>query len=204
MKKTILTAVVFLAMAVPALADTITGTVFSNIADSKSLAVKTGKGITVVKYTDTVDFLANDRVKIEYNFDAKTKTNISTEITLVEQATSRSLPAPKDVIGKEEFLSAVEKGEAFILDVRGVPRFKEGAFNNAKNIPFWTLEHRLAELPKDKQIIIYCASGKMSRVAADILKEKGFTNVKFLRMGVVSDKTTGGAEVVEAKAAKCG
>jgi len=209
MKKAILTAAVFLMMAVPAMADTIKGYVWVNVTDSQALTIKTEKGLTVVRYLPSktctpVFYRPNDEVKIDYHFDEKTKSNVADSINIVVEATDFRRVKPIDTIEKEDFLKIAEKGTALLLDVRGVPRFKEGAFKGAKNIPFWSLEHRLAELPKDKQIVIYCASGKMSRVAADILKEKGFTNVKFLRMPVISDKTTGGATIVEGVKVKCG
>lgn len=206
MKKLILTATVFMAMAMPVLADTIKGEVWVNVIASQSLSVKTGEGLKVIRYIPSKTcvpefYKSNDIVKVDYHFDAKTKSNIADNIEILKEASSNSINKPSDTITKADFLSAVDKGEALIVDVRGLPKFKEGAFKGAKNIPLWTLEHRLAELPKDKQIIIYCSSGKMSRVAADLLKEKGFTDVKFLRMGVQSGN--GEAKIVAGKKVKC-
>ena len=78
MKKLILTAAVFLAMAVPALADTMTGSVWVNVTDSQSLTVKTEKGLKVFRYVPSATctptfWRPNDTVKVNYHFDEKTK-----------------------------------------------------------------------------------------------------------------------------------
>ncbi|MGC9109539.1 MAG: rhodanese-like domain-containing protein [Caldimicrobium sp.] len=46
----------------------------------------------------------------------------------------------------------------FLFDVKEPDEFAEGAFKYAKNIPLSELENRLNEIPKDKVILIYCAS----------------------------------------------
>lgn len=45
-------------------------------------------------------------------------------------------------------------------------------------IPYDRIDERLADLPaKDEKIVLYCRSGRMSAVAADVLVEAGYTNV---------------------------
>jgi phage shock protein E len=70
------------------------------------------------------------------------------------------------------------KGGARIVDVRTPDEFTDGAYPKAKNIPLAVLPVRLNELePKDKPIVLYCASGARSAQAARILKQAGFTDV---------------------------
>jgi rhodanese-related sulfurtransferase len=70
------------------------------------------------------------------------------------------------------------KAGARIIDVRNPDEFREGAYPQAKNIPLPTLAMRLNELePKDKPIVLYCASGARSAQAARILKQSGFTDI---------------------------
>lgn len=54
-----------------------------------------------------------------------------------------------------------------------------GVIKGAKNIPVNELKDRLNELPKDKEIVIHCATGMRAEMAYNILKEAGY-NVKFL------------------------
>jgi phage shock protein E len=74
-------------------------------------------------------------------------------------------------------LTKIQAGAA-IIDVRSPDEFSEGAYPGAKNIPVNSLPNRLAEVgPKDKPVVVYCASGGRSAVAQQILKATGFTDV---------------------------
>jgi phage shock protein E len=67
---------------------------------------------------------------------------------------------------------------ARILDVRTTSEFASGSYKKAKNFPVETLENRLFELePKDKPIVVFCASGSRSGKAWRILKKAGFTDI---------------------------
>ena len=67
---------------------------------------------------------------------------------------------------------------ARIIDVRSPGEFRDGAYPGAVNIPLATLPARMMELePKDKPIVLYCASGARSGQAARILKQAGFSDV---------------------------
>ena len=62
----------------------------------------------------------------------------------------------------------------FLFDVKEPDEFAEGAFKYAKNIPLSELENRLNEIPKDKVILIYCATGVRSERAYNLLKKAGY------------------------------
>ena len=67
-----------------------------------------------------------------------------------------------------------------ILDVRTQEEYDEGHIPGAVLIPNTELEDRAEEnLPdKDQLILVYCRSGRRSKMAAEILAELGYTNVK--------------------------
>ena len=74
-------------------------------------------------------------------------------------------------------LAKIQAGAA-IIDVRSPDEFADGAYPKAKNIPVNSLPNRITEVgPKDKPVVVYCASGGRSAVAAQILKANGFTDV---------------------------
>lgn len=78
------------------------------------------------------------------------------------------------------------KAGARIIDVRTPEEFADGAYPKAKNIPLAALYARLDELaPKDKPVVLYCASGARSAQAARLLKQEGFTDV--VNAGGLSD-----------------
>ncbi len=66
---------------------------------------------------------------------------------------------------------------ATILDVRTPDEFRDGAYPGAKNIPLSELGRRLGEIPKDKPVVLYCASGARSSSAARAMKQAGYTDV---------------------------
>lgn len=69
-----------------------------------------------------------------------------------------------------------ERGE-YILDVREVPEFNRSHINNVVNIPLSELRDRLDELPKDRNIYVYCRSGQRSYNACLTLQNCGFNDV---------------------------
>lgn len=62
---------------------------------------------------------------------------------------------------------------AQLLDVREAGEFESGHAPGAMHIPYEQLERRLGELPRDRQIVVYCASGVRSSLAASILERSG-------------------------------
>ena len=64
--------------------------------------------------------------------------------------------------------------EWYRLDVREEEELAVGAVEGAHNIPLAELRSRLAELPKDKKILVNCATGQRSYFATRLLRQKGF------------------------------
>ena len=67
-----------------------------------------------------------------------------------------------------------------ILDVRTPAEFAAGHVPGAINIPHSYLPARSAELASDKDVVIYCATGVRSELAASRLRENGFTRLLHL------------------------
>ncbi|MFA6014627.1 MAG: rhodanese-like domain-containing protein [Gallionellaceae bacterium] len=75
-------------------------------------------------------------------------------------------------------LSAKIQSGVTVVDVRSKAEFNDGHHAKATNIPLDTLHARIDEIgPKDKGIIVYCASGARSAMAARMLKAAGFMDV---------------------------
>ena len=85
----------------------------------------------------------------------------------------------------------------FILDVRSKEEFDSGHIEGAYLLPVSELENRLAELPQDKPIIVYCRSGSRSTSAANILLEKGFKEIFNMTGGITEWQSKGFPTVVE-------
>ena len=67
-----------------------------------------------------------------------------------------------------------------ILDARTQEEFNEGHIEGAIMIPEYEVSNRAEqELPdKDQLILVYCRSGRRSKIAAQALADLGYTNVK--------------------------
>ena len=67
-----------------------------------------------------------------------------------------------------------------IIDARTEEEFSEGHIKNAILIPEYEIKDRAEkELPdKDDFILVYCRSGRRSKIASEELVKLGYTNVK--------------------------
>ena len=84
-------------------------------------------------------------------------------------------------ITPEEAKKIMDSGEEhIILDTREQDEFDEGHIPNAILIPYTEIENKAIELipDKDKLILVYCRSGRRSKIAAEALSKLGYTNVK--------------------------
>jgi len=77
------------------------------------------------------------------------------------------------------------------LDVRTPEEFAEGHIQGATLIPVQELEQHLAEIPKDKQVYVYCRSGKRSAAASTMLAKHGFANIENVVGGIEAWKNSG-------------
>ena len=78
-----------------------------------------------------------------------------------------------------------------VLDVRTPEEYAEGHIQGAKLIPVQVLAKHLAEVPKDKQVYVYCHSGRRSANAAKLLAEHGFTRIENMQGGITAWKDAG-------------
>ena len=84
-------------------------------------------------------------------------------------------------ITAEEAKKIMDSGEEhIILDTREQDEFDEGHIPGAILIPYTEIENKAEEMlpDKDAQILVYCRSGRRSKIAAESLVKLGYTNVK--------------------------
>jgi len=68
---------------------------------------------------------------------------------------------------------------ALYVDVRTAGEYAAGHYPGAIHIPLGSLVERQSELyPKNRLIVVYCASGSRSAKAKIVLEQEGFTNVE--------------------------
>jgi phage shock protein E len=65
-----------------------------------------------------------------------------------------------------------------VVDVRSPLEYTSEHIPGAQNIPLEEISTRLTELRSiNKPVVLYCRSGNRSRMAVNILKQNGITNV---------------------------
>lgn len=86
-----------------------------------------------------------------------------------------------EVITQKEAKEIMDSEQDYIiLDVRSEEEFKEGHIPGAILIPYEQIEDKAEDVlhDKDMQILVYCRSGRRSKIAADALVQLGYTHVK--------------------------
>ena len=78
----------------------------------------------------------------------------------------------------KKIMDSVE--EHIILDTREQDEYDAGHIPNAILIPYTEIETKAEEMlpDKDKLILVYCRSGRRSKIASESLVKLGYTNVK--------------------------
>lgn len=78
----------------------------------------------------------------------------------------------------DEAMEIYEREDALLIDVRTPDEYKEKHINGAINIPIYEIDNMKNEIvDKDKIILIYCKTGKRSKMAKEILMQNGYRNV---------------------------
>lgn len=71
-------------------------------------------------------------------------------------------------------LDTVNFDQTVILDVREAAERETGFIPGSIHIPLPELRRRIQEIPKEKEVIVYCAVGLRAYIASRILKQRGF------------------------------
>ena len=92
--------------------------------------------------------------------------------------------SPAALISQPDLLQRLEKKDAdlVVLDVRTPAEFAAGHVPGARNVPHDQIAAKLAELSplKDKEVVLYCRSGRRTAIAAQALSGAGFSKLRHL------------------------
>ncbi|PGH46430.1 MBL fold metallo-hydrolase [Micromonospora sp. WMMA1996] len=83
-----------------------------------------------------------------------------------------------------ELRAALDRPDApVVLDVRNAGEREQGAVDGSLHIPLAELTRRLDEVPADRPVVVHCAGGYRSSVAASLLRNAGRADVSDLLGG---------------------
>lgn len=77
----------------------------------------------------------------------------------------------------ETVLAASANQRPYLVDVRTAQEFADGHIPNAVNMPVDELRSRVSQLPRDREIAVYCQVGQRGYLATRILLQSGFKAV---------------------------
>ena len=112
------------------------------------------------------------------NNDDNINNNNSTETTL-ENSTNKEITY--EIISQTQAKDIMDNGTGYVIvDARTSEEFNEGHIKNAINLDYEEVTQKAESLLPDKNqlILIYCRSGRRSKIAAESLCQLGYTNVK--------------------------
>ena len=89
-----------------------------------------------------------------------------------------------DLVGRTDRMTATTLMEQLqtveppiVLDVRSESEWKTKHIDNSVNIPVDHLVDRIDEVSRDRQVVVHCATGYRSSLAASLLEQHGLHNV---------------------------
>ena len=84
-----------------------------------------------------------------------------------------------------------ERDDVLFVDVREQGEYDAGHIPGITLIPMGEIQNRLAEIPKDKTVVVSCQSGGRSSQVAKFLREQGFANIHDLQGGFAAWQQAG-------------
>ncbi len=95
-------------------------------------------------------------------------------------------------VGGDELLERVRNGAVTVLDVRPAEEYRAGHVPGARSIPQAELERRLAELPRNREVVAYCRGPYcvMAFEAVELLRKHGF-RARRMAQGVLEWRARG-------------
>jgi rhodanese-related sulfurtransferase len=112
-------------------------------------------------------------------------------VALLAGASLAVAAVARNVLPPEAFALLKERRNVFLLDVRTAGEYQQAHLDGAHLIPIDQIARRLAELPTDRPILVYCAVGSRSAQVYSYLARRGYPEVYNLDGGIYAWATQG-------------
>lgn len=117
----------------------------------------------------------------------------------VQDAVARWGDASVQSLTPEEARQKGRSGEALLLDVRSAMEYREGHIPGARHLHAGRVVQYAHLVPRERPVIVYCATGARSCIAVSALQALGFDNLLHLEGGMEAWQASG-YEVVRSEA----
>lgn len=104
--------------------------------------------------------------------------------TLFGATMAPAAPGYKNIMSVEAKKLVEQKKNLYLLDVRTPQEFAQARMKGSVLIPINELERRVQEVPKNRPVLVLCAVGSRSNLAAGFLINKGYGDVYNLTDGL--------------------
>jgi len=90
----------------------------------------------------------------------------------------------RNLSSQEAYAMVGQRGDLFLLDVRTPGEYQQARLDGARLIPIDQFVKRLAEVPKDRPVLVYCAVGSRSAQVVNYLARQGYPEIYYLSGGI--------------------
>lgn len=90
----------------------------------------------------------------------------------------------RNLSSQEAYAMVGQRGDLFLLDVRTPGEYQQARLDGARLIPIDQFVKRLAEVPKDRPVLVYCAVGSRSAQVVNYLARQGYPEIYNLSGGI--------------------
>ncbi len=110
--------------------------------------------------------------------------------TLVALALALVAASPMGVLAQrvsvplEQARAEHDAGKALLIDIREPDEHATGVVPGATLLPMRQLSTRLAEVPRDRPVLLICNTQNRSRATFEALRERGWTNLRYVDGGM--------------------
>jgi rhodanese-related sulfurtransferase len=96
------------------------------------------------------------------------------------------LTATTERLGPEVAAERLASGRPVAVDVRTPHEREQKRIDGSVAVPLNHLEAEAVRLPRDRALVVYCAGGYRSSIAASLLRHLGFSNVSEIAGGITA------------------
>jgi rhodanese-related sulfurtransferase len=108
----------------------------------------------------------------------------SAGLVLTALAVPRLASAQGSSVSLDQARAEHEAGQALLVDIREPEEHATGVAPGARLLPMRQLPARLAELPRDRPVLLICNTQNRSSATFDALRARGWTNLRYVNGGM--------------------